>query len=251
MDSVIPVASTVPAITRLLVVAAIVASIAGCAARPEDQPGYLGSGSVETVTRRSEAGVGASGDLPVADMALVKLQDQRPPTVPLLYGPSVRHAWVKPQVSANGRVYVEGYFVHLKVRDSQWAYERAVNEDRLRLAQLQNLRLDGDGRLVVVRPNPADPAVVDRLRGLSQGFSRSGLPWTGSTQQDVRRVTVINQDGTGATSTMVPAAGGWNPASAQDLQRSWQAAAAAGMQAQAGMGAPSPTPLPSAPASGR
>ena len=192
-----------------------IAFLSGCASRYDNIPGSIEPGTVDSVSRRSEAGSGINGFEPTNGMGVIALNDNVKPVIPLIYGPTVKSCYFFRNMTNDKRAIRDGFFAHIKIKDSEWGAEKAMYEDRLNLQQLTNMHVDPKTNRVIIDhiENPTDHDTMRELSSIGgniKGSMGGGLnrPWIeGGDKENGRKITVITDDGK-AFSTQSPIGNG-------------------------------------------
>ncbi len=208
--------------------------LAGCGEDPARVPGTVRPGSIEAVT--NEIAGGGDGAGPLAGIGVTPIASSIPPTIPLITPPQAILFYVFPRVSADGLAWRNGVWIARVIKSFGWGVQEAMDEDRLRLSSLTDLRVDAQGQLQV-SPDHASlepsPRALEGLAGMA-----AQLPWRPGAGQSTTRTTVIYPSSGQAVTTTAP---GSDPpylqpngsVNLQEVQRAMQEAQARLHEAQA------------------
>jgi hypothetical protein len=209
-----------------------VAFIAGCSTERDEVPGNVRPGSIEEVTREvdgygrgSAEGMsqGSAEGQQLREIGVIPVTGNVKPVIPLITPPEVILFYVFPRKSRDGLSWRNGVWIARVTKTFSWGVDEAMNQDRLKLSSLTNMRLDEHGQLVVdqeksLEPNPHD---IDAMRDMA-----SQLPWRPSNGPSTRTTIVYPAAGQSVSTTT---AGGSSPYIApngavnlQEVQRAMQ-----------------------------
>ena len=180
---------------RLLLVSVgttLVVLTAGCSS-PAPTRGDLPSGSVASVDAQSAAGGNANSLL--QQTGVVQVTGNPRPTIPVILPPKVITFWVYSRKSLDGFSWRDGVFIHAVVEPFRWGADMAMQEERVPLGAMLNMRVDAHGKIVTdqaARSVTASPMDFDAMRSTAKQ-----LPWRDGNQTEAKtRTTIVYDNGT-------------------------------------------------------
>lgn len=169
-------------------VGALLLGVVACSGpRPEDVPGVVESGPIDTVAARAVSGAPDPATRLAQTIGVVPLTARAPKTIPLTRPPEVISFYNFPRTSTDGLSYREGFYIHAVIREFSWGMDEVMHQDRLRLESLLNLRIDEDGQLLIDQaPLEPDQRTLSSMRGMA-----ASAPWRHSDDVDEVETTVV------------------------------------------------------------
>lgn len=181
-------------ILTTVILAGISLSLGGCSSsRESDVPGRIEPGSIEDVSNRA-SGSGGS----IQGLSVIPLTGRAPAQIPVIRAPECITFYVFPRESRDGLAYRHGCYISAVKKPFSWGEKEIMQNNRLQLSSLSNMRIDQNGQLVIDGTSAIVPT-AETVQGLRT--MGGNMPWRAGDRREETTTTVVFPNGNAVQST--------------------------------------------------